>query len=297
MSTTHGTPATRTTSPAGGQVGARLPVRAPGWLVNLVLAAFGVLMIAPLVWLIVSSVTGPETAFGIPPVWIPKPFTWENIEAVPEQIPFWTMFGNSALVAVLSTGGSLLVSIPAAYAFSRINFRGRDPLFLLMLAALMVPGQLTVIPVFILMRHLGLYDSLGALWIPALINVFAIFFLRQYFKSIPRELDEAARIDGAGHFWIMTRMIVPLSAPAISALAILGFEASWNNYFGPLIFLATPEKMTLPIGLTTLQGGFGSAPTSIVFAAVAMVVLPILIIFLLFQRYFVASIATAGFKG
>lgn len=276
---------------------ARRRPRVGSALITAVLVVIALLMVAPLVWLITTSLTGTENAFSIPPTWIPHPFTTENFRAVPQMIPFGQMALNSLYVAVLSTGGSLLISIPAAYGFSRVRFRGNQVIFLVMLGALMIPGQLTIIPVFILMNKLGLYNTLAALWLPALINVFAIFFLRQYFKSIPRELDEAARIDGAGHFWILFRMIVPLSGPAISALTVLGFEASWNNYFGPLIFLTSPEKMTLPLGLVTLQGGFGGGPAVIVFAAITMVVLPVLIVFLIFQRYFVASIATAGLKG
>ncbi|MET3807334.1 ABC-type glycerol-3-phosphate transport system permease component [Nakamurella sp. UYEF19] len=276
---------------------ARRRIRIGSALITLVLVVIAVLMVTPLVWLITTSLTGTENAFSVPPTWIPRPFTTENFRAVPDMIPFGRMALNSLYVAVLSTGGSLLVSIPAAYGFSRVRFRGNQAIFLVMLGALMIPGQLTIIPVFILMNKLGLYNTLAALWLPALINVFAIFFLRQYFKSIPRELDEAARIDGAGHFWILFRMIVPLSGPAISALTVLGFEASWNNYFGPLIFLTSPEKMTLPLGLVTLQGGYGGGPAVIVFAAITMVVLPVLIVFLIFQRYFVASIATAGLKG
>jgi multiple sugar transport system permease protein len=166
-----------------------------------------------------------------------------------------------------------------------------------LLAALMVPVQLTVIPIFILMRHLELIDHLASLWLPALINVFAIFFLRQYFNTIPRDLDEAARIDGAGHLRILFQILVPLAGPALSALTILGFEASWNNYFGPLIFLSTPENMTLPIGLVSLSAGQGGGPAAVVFAGITLVVAPVLIVFLVFQRAFVESVASVGIRG
>ncbi|NGN69572.1 carbohydrate ABC transporter permease [Streptomyces sp. A7024] len=256
----------------------------------------GLLMVAPLVWLVGQSLTAEQAAFDVPPKWVPDPFTFDNFGEVPGLIPFGRMAWNSLQVAVISTAGSLLVSVLAAYAFSRLSFRGRDGIFLLMLSALMVPVQMTVIPVFVLMRNLGLVDSLPALWLPALINVFSIFFFRQYFNTIPRELDEAARIDGAGHLWILFRMIVPLSGPAIAAMTILTFELSWNNYFGPLIFLSTPEHMTLPIGLVTLQNGQGGSSV-VVFAAITAVVLPVLAVFLIFQRSFVTSIASAGLRG
>jgi len=260
------------------------------------LVVAGLLMIAPLVWLVVQSLTPAEKAFTLPPGWLPSPVTFDNFAAVPGLIPFARMAFNSLLIAVLTTAGALLTSILAAYAFSRLEFRGRDGIFITMLSALMVPVQLTVIPVFILMRWLHLIDTPTAVWLPGIINVFGIFFLRQYFSTIPRDLDEAARMDGAGHLWILFRMIVPLSGPAISALAIFVFESSWNNFFWPLIFLNSPEQMTLPVGLVALQSSQGGGPAVVVFAAVTLVVLPILVLFLVFQRAFIASIATTGLR-
>ncbi|TSD95718.1 carbohydrate ABC transporter permease [Skermania sp. ID1734] len=264
-------------------------------LVSLVMAVVALIMVAPLVWLVVQSVLPEDDALTVPPNWIPKPFTTANYTAITGLIPFGRMALNSLVVAVISTAGSLAVSVTAAYAFSRVNFRGRNPIFALLLTALMVPAQMTVIPVFILMRFLGLFDNLAALWLPALINVFAIFFFRQYFNSIPRDLDEAATIDGAGHLWILFRLLIPLSGPALAAMTILVFEMSWNNYFGPLIFLSSPEHMTLPIGLVTLQHGQNGA-TVVVFAAITAVVIPVLVVFLIFQRSFVASIAAVGLR-
>ncbi|MDA4891192.1 carbohydrate ABC transporter permease [Streptomyces sp. MS2A] len=272
--------------------------RGPGAVVvDVILVLFGLFMLAPLVWLFVQSLTEPSSAFTSPPNWLPIPFTLQSFADVFTYMPFFQQFGNSLILAAISTGGALLFSVLAAYAFARIPFRGSRALLVLMLSALMVPGQLVVIPIFIMMRQAGLVDTLASLWLPALINVFQIFFLSQYFKTIPRELDEAARIDGAGHLWILFRMLIPLSGPAIAALAILGFEASWNGYFGPLIFLSSPENMTLPLGLVTLQNGFGAAPTVVVFAAITMVVLPLLIVFLAFQRQIVESVASTGLKG
>jgi ABC-type glycerol-3-phosphate transport system permease component len=254
-------------------------------------------MISPLVWMISQSLSETEDAFSIPPRWIPYPVTFENIVAVFDYMPFGQQFLNSLMLAVGVTVGSLFFSTLAAYAFSRISFRGSRPMFVVMLSALMVPPQLLIIPIFIMMRQLHLVDTLWALLLPALINVFQIFFLTQYFNSIPREMDEAATLDGAGHPFILFKMLVPLAGPALSALAILSFEASWNNYFAPLIFLSSPENMTLPLGLVVLQNGFGQAPASVVFAAITLVVLPVLAVFVAFQRQFVASIATTGLKG
>lgn len=266
------------------------------WVLTAILVVFGAIMLAPLAWLMSESFTQEKSAFYLPPSWIPRDFSTENFSAMAELIPFGRMFLNSVIVSVTATAGALLVSVMAAYAFSRLRFRGRDRMFALMLAALMVPMQMTIIPVFFLMRNLGLVDTLGSLILPALINVFAIFFFRQYFNSIPRELDEAATLDGAGHGWILFRMLVPLSGPAIAAMTILTFEATWNNYFGPLIFIRSEERMTLPLGLVTLQAG-QSGSSVVVFAAITAVVVPALVVFLLFQRAFIASVATAGVRG
>lgn len=294
MTTTTTAPAT--TSPRAPEH-RRRPFRVGRLVKSLVLLVLGVLMLAPLVWLISTSLTEPSAAFQLPPAWVPHPFSLQNFRDVVDLVPIARMALNSLVVTVISVAGSLLVASLAAYAFSRLPFPGREPLFVLLLAALMVPVQLTVIPIFILMRRLELIDHLASLWLPALINVFAIFFLRQYFNTIPRDLDEAARIDGAGHLRVLFQILVPLAGPALSALTILGFEASWNNYFGPLIFLSTPENMTLPIGLVSLSAGQGGGPAAVVFAGITLVVAPVLVVFLVFQRAFVESVASVGIRG
>jgi multiple sugar transport system permease protein len=266
------------------------------WLVGLALFLLGALMLAPLVWMVTESLTDPKQALRLPPNWIPKPFTVQNYRNVSGVIPFARMARNSLIVATISTAGSMFVSVLAAYAFSRLRFPGRDRIFLVMLSALMIPGQMTIIPVFILLRNLKLIDSLPSLWLPALINVFAIFFFRQYFNTIPRELDEAAKIDGANNVWILFRVILPLSGPALAAMTILSFEASWNNYFGPLVFITSKENMTLPLGLVSMHTTQGAGSIN-VFAAITMVVAPVLIVFLAFQRTFVRSIASVGIRG
>jgi len=270
--------------------------RVPRWIVGTVLFLVGALMLAPLVWMIAESFTKEGKALRLPPNWYPNPFTVDNYRNISGLIPFGRMALNSLIVAVIATSGSMLVSVIAAYGFSRLRFPGRDVIFLAMLGAMMIPGQMTLVPVFVLLRNLHLIDSLPALWLPALINVFAIFFFRQYFNTIPRELDEAARIDGAGDVWILFRVILPLAGPALAAMSILSFEASWNSYLGPLIFIRSEEHMTLPLGLTALNSGQGGSSV-IVFAAITAVVVPVLVVFLVFQRAFVASIASVGIRG
>lgn len=271
--------------------------RLAGHVLDLLLVVLGIVMVVPLIWLIVTSVTPKLEAFTVPPNWTPWPITFDNFAQIPELIPFGRMLLNSLTISAIATLGALTTSTLAAYAFSRLRFAGRDRVFGILLGSMMVPSQLTVIPLFIIMRRLGLVDNIAAVWLPLLINVFGIFFLRQYFKSIPMELDEAARVDGAGHFWILFRMIVPLAKPALSALAILVLEASWNGFFWPLIFLNSPENMTLPVGLMSLLSSRGGGPIVVVFAAITTIVLPLLIVFIIFQRTFINSIATSGLKG
>lgn len=261
------------------------------------LVVVGIVMLLPIVWMLAQSVTDPRQAFALPPSLLPKDPTLVNFATVFERMPFGQQFLNSIVLAVGTTVGSLFISVLAAYALSRIAFRGSRILLVAMISAMMIPAQLVIIPIYVMMRQVELVDTLWAILLPSLINVFQIFFLTQYFGSIPKELDEAATLDGAGHVWILFRMLVPLSGPALSALGILSFEASWNSYFAPLIFLFSPENMTLPLGLVMLRQGMGAAPTVVVFASITMVVLPVLVVFLIFQRQFVASIATAGLKG
>lgn len=254
-------------------------------------------MIVPLVWMIAQSLSGPSEAFTSPPRWLPTHPTLENFGEVFQLMPFGRQFLNSVILATGITLGSLFFSALAAYAFSRISFTGSRLMFVTILSALMVPPQLLIIPLFVMMQQAGLVDTLWAIGLPALINVFQVFLLTQYFNSIPREMDEAAILDGANHRWILFKMILSLSGPALTALAILSFEMQWNSYFAPLIFLYSPENMTLPLGLVVLQTGIGAAPAAVVFAAVTMAVLPVLVLFILFQKQFVASVATSGLKG
>jgi multiple sugar transport system permease protein len=257
----------------------------------------GLLMVMPIAWMIITSVTPPLKAFVLPPNWLPWPITVGNFAAIPGLIPFFQMALNSLTISVIAMVGAVFTSSIAGYAFSRLKFAGKERIFIVLLGGLMVPAQLTVVPLFIIMKNLGLIDTLPSVWLPTLINVFGIFFMRQYFASIPRELDEAMKLDGAGHFRILFRLILPLSKPAISALAILVFESSWNGFFWPLIFLNSPDKMTLPVGLVMLQDSRSGTPAVVVLAAVAAVVLPLLIAFFFFQKSFVSSVATAGIKG
>jgi multiple sugar transport system permease protein len=264
---------------------------------NGVLIVFGLLMIAPIYWVLVTSVLPPDQRYQLPPHWIPTTLDFSSFGRVFVLIPFGGMFLNSLKVTGLITIGALTTSVLAAYAFARLRFPGRDLLFIVFLAGLMVPQQITVIPVFVLMRALSLVDTHASLVLPALVNALGIFLLRQFFLTIPRELDEAAKIDGAGHLTILFRVIIPLSWPAISALTIFLFQAYWNDFFWPNVFLSSTDQLTLPLGLVALQGAQGEAEVVVVFAAVSLLVAPLLVLFLFFQKNLIESIASTGLKG
>lgn len=275
----------------------RFPARVARLALNVVLALVALAILAPFAWVFAMAFTPQSDAFRLPPEWLPKRPTLDNFTAVFELIPFWQQTLNSLKIATLTTLGVLVVSLMAAYAFSRLRFPGRNVLFVVLLAALMVPHHVTVIPTFMIVRWLGWHDTHEALWVPALINVFAIFLLRQFMLTIPRELDEAARIDGAGHVQTLVRVLLPLCGPALATVAIFVFQASWNDFFWANVFLVSDEKMTLPVGLVALQGFQYTGPAVNIFAAVTMIVVPVMIVVVAAQRQLTESFAATGLSG
>jgi multiple sugar transport system permease protein len=272
--------------------------RVGGWVLNLLLIMIGLLILTPFLWAFTNALLPQQEALVLPPKWLPTHITWDNFSRVFGMIPFGLMVFNSLKIAFLTTLGALIVSTLAAYALSRLNFPGRNAVFILLLSALMVPTQMTAIPTFILIRTLGLLDTHEAVYLPALINVFGIFFLRQFFLTIPRELEDAARIDGAGYLRRLWTVILPLSKSALASLAIFIFLTSWNDLFWPNLFLSSPEKMTLPVGLVSLRNPYGSgAPPSVIFAAISLVLVPVLVLFSFTQRSITESIARTGLRG
>lgn len=265
-----------------------------GWLPTVGLIVLALAMFTPLYWMIVTSFTDAEHAFALPPEWLPLHVTLDNYFLVFERVPFATQIMNSIIVTVIVVAGQLITSALAAYAFARLRFRGRDALFGVFLVALMVPVQLVVVPIFLTMRTLGLLDTLASLWLPALLSVFGIFFLRQHFLSIPDELEDAAKIDGAGHWRTLFHIFLPLSGPMLAALGIFGALRTWNDFFWPNIMITSPENMTAPVGLVQLQAGLASAPPAAVFAAMSTVAIPLLVLFLFAQRTITQGIALAG---
>ncbi|WP_082861398.1 carbohydrate ABC transporter permease [Fictibacillus phosphorivorans] len=253
------------------------------------------IMIIPFLWMLSTSIKDQGATMTLPPQFIPDTITFTNYAEVAESFPIWKFLFNSFFVAVTSTLGQLLLCSMAAYAFSRLHFRGRDTLFLIYLATLMVPMQVTMTPQFILMKYLGWLDTYQGLILPGLFNAFGTFLLRQFFLGIPKSLEEAAFIDGASHFRVFFQIILPLSKPALATLAIFSFMQSWNNFLWPLIIVSNQELMTLPLGLSILQGRWAT-DWNLLMAGVVISVIPILAVYLFAQKYFIKGITLSGIK-
>lgn len=276
---------------------ARLHRAAFDWAVIALLLVGGAVMLVPFVWMFSTSWRLAKESFSLPPQWLPTTWRIENYQEVLTSIPFVEFVLNSLKVSILITVGQLVTCSMAAYAFARLRFPGRDLLFLIFLSQLMVPQQVTIIPVFILIRVLGLLDTHWALIIPALFSAFGTFLLRQFLLTIPQELEEAARVDGAGYLRTFLQIILPLAGPGLSALAIFVFNFYWNEFFRPLLFISTWEKMTLPLGLTVMRGYLGVGNVAAIMAGVSLGILPVLLVFLLAQRYLIEGITLTGLKG
>ncbi len=270
-------------------------------LFYLILVLIMALMVAPFVWMFSVSVGRPSQVFVVPPRWIPSVVQFGSYLRVLTELPFLSWFLNSFKIASLVTVGQLFTCSTAAYAFARLRFPGRNTLFMILLSALMIPLQVTIIPIFIIMRVLNLLDSHLALILPPLVSAFGVFLLRQFFLTIPRELEDAAVMDGATPPLIFWKIILPLSGGALATLAVLTYNFFWNDYFSPLIFINSPGKMTLPLGIGIMAGryveagGMGADAPGIV-AAVSMSIVPVLLIFLFAQRYLIESITMTGLK-
>jgi multiple sugar transport system permease protein len=263
---------------------------------HLVLFPLAIVMLIPMIWMIITSFETLSETRHFPPILIPSSLQWQNYTAVLQQAPFARWFMNTLIVTVVVVAGNLLFCSLAGYAFARIKFFGRDVVFILVLATLMIPFQVIIIPTFIIVRKLGLIDTLGALIVPNLAGAFGIFLLRQFFRSLPIELEEAARIDGASRLGVLFKIVLPLSGPVLATVAVITFLWTWNDFLWPLVTLYSPNNMTLQLGLTTFQGAH-STNTHLLMAANVMSVLPVLFLFVFAQRFFIRGIATSGLKG
>lgn len=253
-------------------------------------------MLMPFIWMVSTSLKSAGAVFAYPPTFIPAEPQWDNYRRIFEVLPFGRFFLNSLFVALAVTLLQLITCSMAAYAFARLRFRGRDALFLGYLGTLMIPAQVVLIPNFIVLRQLGWIDTYQALILPAAFSAFGTFLLRQYFLTIPGELEDAAVVDGASHWQIYLRVIMPLSGPALSALAIFTFLANWNSFLYPLIVTTRVSMSTLTVGLNTLQGQYNTAWTLLMAGSVIALV-PMLLVFIFAQRYFIAGITMTGLGG
>jgi len=262
----------------------------------IVLIAVALFTLIPFVWMISSSLKLDREVFAYPMKWIPETFRWENYVLIWQKVPMLTYFKNTAFIALVVTFLQTLTSSFAAYAFAKLNFKGRDVLFLAYIATIAVPWQAYMLPQFIMMRSMGLYDTLWAMVVLQAFSAFGVFLMRQFYQGVPTELCEAARIDGLSEYGIWARIMLPLSKAAIATLVIFTFVGTWNDYMGPMIYLTRDFNKTIQVGLRRFIQE-NSSDYHLIMAASLVSLLPVSVVFLCLQRYFIEGIATSGLKG
>jgi multiple sugar transport system permease protein len=276
----------------------RSPARKAGRLLGyavMIIAAAALLL--PFFWMITSSVKTPNEVVSVPVKWFPETWVWSNYVQIWTQSGMLTWIRNTLLLAVVVTILQVVTGSFAAYGFSRMRFPGRDVLFLIYIGTIAVPWQSYMIPQFILLSNLKVSNTLWAIILIQAFGAFGVFLMKQFYETIPEELSEAARIDGLSEYGIWARIMVPLSIPAIASLTLLTFVATWNDYLGPLIYLRNPDLWTIQLGLQSFVSTLYDANYALLFAGLVISVVPIAVIFLLGQKYFVEGIATSGLKG
>ncbi len=265
-------------------------------LLHLVLILGALTMIVPFLWMVGTSLKDYSQVFNLPPNWIPDPVMWSNYPDSFNALPFGRAYWNSFYIAAIVVTSQLLTCSMAGYAFARINFPFRETIFILFLATLMIPHQVTIIPTYLIMRDLGWLDTHLALIVPpALFSAFGVFLLRQFIKGLPEELEESAILDGANRWRIYWQIIIPLIKAPLAALGIFSFLAQWNSFFTPNIFLSTPDLFTIPLLINRFRGLYVSDWT-LMMAAASIAVIPVLIVYLLGQRYIIEGVALTGLK-
>jgi multiple sugar transport system permease protein len=252
------------------------------------------LMLFPFLWTVITSITPDGSLADGPTLWVDDP-TLDAYRELVDTVPIGRILVNSFAVAVVSTVLQLVTGSMAAYGFSRLRFRGRNVVFALYLATMMVPLQVLVVPLFIEMKTFNLQDTYLGLLAPSIASAFGVFLLKQAIDTVPTELDEAATIDGAGHLRIFATIVLPLVRPALATVAVFAFMASWNSFLWPLVVIRSPELMTLPLGLSTLQGQF-TTRWDVVMGGSVVSIVPIALVYLLAQRHVIAGIAHTGIK-
>ena len=273
-------------------------------LLYLALFGLGAIFIAPLLWLVSSSLKPENQVLAYPPQWIPRPVRFTNYAEVMDTFPFWRSTWNTMIIVTGTMVGHLLTCSLTAYAFARIRFPLRDALFVMVLATLMIPYHVYLIPQYLLFKELKWLNSSKPLIVPFLLGQapFYIFLMRQFFRTIPKEYDDAARIDGSGWLGIYWRIVLPLSYPVLGAVAIFTFMAHWNDFLAPLIYLNEPKKQTLAIAIRTwealrLQAGAKPAAWNHIMAVSVLMTLPPMMVFFFAQRHFIQGVVLSGIKG
>ena len=265
-------------------------------LLYVALIALALFTLIPFVWMLSASLKLDREVFSYPIRWIPETFHWENYRLIWTKVPLLTYFKNTAIIAILVTFIQTLTSSFAAYAFAKLQFRGRNVLFICYVATIAVPWQTYMVPQFILMRSMGLYDTLWAIVVLQSFSAFGVFLMRQFYQGIPTELCEAARIDGLSEYGIWARVMLPLSRAAIATLVIFTFVGTWNDYMGPMIYLTRDVNKTVQVGLKRFIQE-NSSDYHLIMAVSVCSLLPVSIVFLSLQKYFIQGIATTGLKG
>jgi ABC-type glycerol-3-phosphate transport system permease component len=268
---------------------------------HIILLSGGITFLTPFFWMVSTSLKAPGREFAFPPQWIPDPAVWKNYpETLFGVLPFNLFFRNTIIIAVISTVGVLISSSLVAFGFARIRFAGRDTLFVLLLSTMMLPYVVTIIPRFILFRLFGWIDT----WLPLIVpsffggGAFNVFLLRQFFRTVPYELDEAAKMDGASNFRIWWQIMLPLSKPVLATIAVLNFVGDWNAFVRPLIYLSTLDKQMVGVGLAFYHGlTSGYSKWNLMMAASTMMTIPIIVLFFFAQKYFVRGIVMTGMGG
>jgi multiple sugar transport system permease protein len=262
-----------------------------------VLLTIGALvMIIPFVWMLSTSLKDQQQLFAWPPRWLPNPFIWKNYTDVWTRINFSLYGWNTLKITLAVTIGRLILCSMAGYGFARMKFPGRDALFLITLATMMISSQITIVPNFIIMRYLGLVDTHFGVILPQLADGFSIFLMRQFFLTFPYELEDAAKLDGCNPLMFYLRILIPNSKPIMATLAVMTFQGVWNDFLWPLVMLTSPAKRTLAVGLSYLVGQY-TTRWDLQMAGSVLTVLPILVLYFILQKYFVQSIKMTGLKG
>lgn len=265
-------------------------------LTHAALLTIALLCLVPFIWMLLTALKPGNEVMSYPPTWLPSRFAWENFPTAFKYFPVQRFLVNTLFVAVVATVIQIATSALGAYAFARLRFPGRDNLFLLYIGTLMIPQQVTIVPLFLMMRQLEWLDSYQALILPAAFHAFGVFMMRQFLLSIPKELEEAAYIDGAGRFRIFWQIMLPLSKPALATLAVFTFNREWTAFLWPLIATNTPEMRTISVGLTLFMGQYGT-DWHLLMSVAAVTLVPTLVLFVFAQRYFVQGITLTGMGG